>query len=145
MRGLPSAVNSRRCASSGSPAIQVAKPGEAMRLLSCMASFNRSFAGKKVSRSNAPSLSNAGFCTAWMSPVMSSDSPCRQAPSRIFASRMCSRDPMGSASMPNRLSSPETTDPTRSRSAPASASSSGDGAVNERNTESGMPVSAPGV
>ena len=76
MRGLPSGVNSRRCASSGSPVIQVAKPGEAMRLLICIASLRRSFAGKNVSRSNAPSLSNAGFCTAWMRPVMSSDRPC---------------------------------------------------------------------
>ena len=145
MRGLPSGVNSSRCASSGSPCIHVAKPGEAMRLLICIASLRRSFAGKKVSRSKAPNLSKAGFCTAWMRPVMSSDSPARHAPSRMLASRMCSREPMGSASMPSRLSRPETTDPMRSRSAPASANNSGEGGENDRSTDNGSPVSAPGV
>ena len=45
IRGLPSAVNSSRCASSGSPLIQVAKPGEAMSELMPIASLSRSFAG----------------------------------------------------------------------------------------------------
>ena len=70
-RGLPSGVYSRRCASSGSPFIQVAKPGEASRLLIAIASPRRSLGGKKVSRSKAPTLSKGGFCTALMSPAMS--------------------------------------------------------------------------
>ena len=55
--------------------LQVEKPGDAIRLLTCIASLSRSFAGKNVSRSNAPSLSNAGFWIAWISPVMSSERP----------------------------------------------------------------------
>ena len=79
MRGLPSGVNSSRCASSGSPSIHAAKPGEASRLLIAIASSSRSFAGKNVSRSNAPTLSNGGFCTAAISPAMSRLAPSRQA------------------------------------------------------------------
>ena len=76
MRGLPSGVNSSRCASSGSPVIHVAKPGDASRLFIGIASSSRSFAGKNVSRSNAPSLSNGGFCTASISAGQSSARPC---------------------------------------------------------------------
>ena len=45
MRGLPSGVASRRPMSSGSPSIHAAKPGEASRLLSAIASSKRSLAG----------------------------------------------------------------------------------------------------
>ena len=127
MRGLPSGVNSRRCASSGSPRVQVAKRGEASRLLIASASSMRSFAGKNVSRSSAPSLSMGGFCTLATSEARSTARPARQALSSRFDSRMCSRLCSGSASRPSSVSSPDTTEPMRSASAPLSAISSSGG------------------
>ena len=47
MRGLPSGVNSSRCASSGSPCIQVAKPGEAMQVVDLHRELEAVFRGKE--------------------------------------------------------------------------------------------------
>ena len=127
--------------------IQVAKPGEAMRLFSCIASLRRSFAGKNVSRSKAPSLSKGGFCTAWISAGHVERHALRARRPRGCSRAGCARaSRSGSASMPSRLSRPDTTEPTRSRSAPRVGQQlAARGGANERSTDSGRPVSAPGV
>ena len=55
--------------SSGSPSSQASKPGAARRLLSRVASSNRSFPGKNASRSSAPTLAIGGLWICWMMPV----------------------------------------------------------------------------
>ena len=145
IRGLPSASYSSDWTSSGSPSSQASKPGEASRLLIRSASSVRSFAGKKLSTSNTPTLSNGGFCTERISAARSRLSPWRQAASSSADSRMCSRLRIGSASMPSRPSSPATAEPTRSFSAVASLATTGSGAANERRIDSGRPALEPGV
>ena len=77
-------------------------------MFSFIARAKRSLAGKNVSRSITPTFWNGGDCTAWIRPAMSRSCPARQAWSRTFASRMCSRLEIGSASMPRSASRPET-------------------------------------
>ena len=134
MRGLPSGVYSRRCDVERLALRSTrAKPGEASRLLSAIASSSRSFAGKKVSRSNTPTLSNGGF---WIAPDQARRGRGRAARSRrrraSSDSRMCSRLRSGSASMPTSASRPETAAAMRSRSASASRRSPRAAAANER-------------
>ncbi len=62
------------------------------------ASSMRSFGGKKVSRSSAPSLSMGGFCTSATRVARSTARPARQALSSRFDSRIWSRLFSGSAS-----------------------------------------------
>ncbi len=114
-RGFPERVENRPATSSGSPSIQAANPGEASRLLSFIASANRSLAGENDSRSRTPTFWNGGDCTAWITPPMSKSSPPRQAWSRMFESRICSRLEIGSTSMPMSASRPETAEAIRSR------------------------------
>ena len=131
--------------SSGSPFIQAAKLGEAMMLLSAIASPKRSFSGKKVSRSKTPTCRKGGFCTAMISCAMSRSSPARQAFSRMVESRMCSRLRTGSASMPTRPSSADTVPWMRSRRVSASVSQSSVGALKLLRMLTGSPASEPGV
>ena len=74
-RGLPSGVWRSAPTSSGSPSSQASKPGAARRLLSRVASSKRSFAGKKASRSSAPTLVIGGVWICWMSPGRSRSRP----------------------------------------------------------------------
>ena len=77
--------------SSGSPSIHAAKPGDASRLLSAIASAKRSFAGKNVSRSITPTWSNGGVWICWISAA-EVEAPSRRARrARGCSRRACAR------------------------------------------------------
>ncbi len=145
IRGLPSASYSSDWMSRASPASQASNPGDASRPLMRSASSVRSFAGKKLSTSKTPILSNGGFCTERISAARSRLSPWRQAASSKADSRMNSRLRIGSASTPSRPSRPATAEPTRSLNAVASLAITGSGAANERRIDNGRPAFEPGV
>ena len=107
MRGLPSAVNSRRCTSSGSPLIQAAKPGEASRLLMRHRELEPLLRRKeRLQVEGAELVERPASARPGSGPSCRATVPVRHAPSRMFASRMCSRMLIGSASMPSRPAVP---------------------------------------
>ncbi len=140
-RGLPSAVYSSRATSSGSPSIQPAKPGEASRLLSRIASSS-----PLLGRVERLHVDHADALDRRLSGSAGSGRPCRgrgpaARPCRASCeSRMCSRLRIGSASMPTSASSPD--DGRRDPLAEQSASSSiaCGGAANDRSTVIGSPA-----
>ena len=144
-RGCPSVVYSSRCTSSGSPCIQAAKPGEAITLLICIASAIRSRCGATVSRSMMPILSNGGCCTCPIRAGSVSDFPCPQWCARMFESRMCSGERIGSGSMSSSVSSPLTAASIASWNASPDSRTSIGGAAIDLMIASGRPADDPGV
>ena len=141
-RPLPSGVYSIDWMSSGRPAPQAAKAGEASSPLSLRASFIRSPGGKNWSTSNTPSLRIGGV---WIIPTSVGRSSALPADHECWirlASRMCSRLDSGSASMPTRPSSPDTYP---SISSPTTSASSVSGTCSEPTMFSGVPDWDPGV
>ena len=131
--------------SSGSPCIQAANEGDATRPFSRMASAIRSLAGKNVSSSNTPSRRIGGSWICMSRVARSRSTDCLHACSTRFASRMCSRLWMGSASMPASTSRPDTRPSISSLSASSSWAAAPFGADRLPRTLSGIPAVEPGV
>ena len=106
--GLPSGVRSMAPMSSGGPDAQAANAGDASSPFRRMARAVRSAGGKNASSSNTPSLRSGGACTWPTSVARSRLRPATQLVSIRLASRMCSRDDSGSASMPTSPRRPAT-------------------------------------
>ncbi|NCA10215.1 hypothetical protein EBR56_00115 [bacterium] len=144
-RGLPSAVHRSRPTSSGSPASQASKPGAAATVLSRLASWKRSPAGKKFSRSRNPTRSTGGAGIARTSVPKSIFCPLFHRASTIEERSTCSRLRPGSASMPASARIPDTSDSIRSRRASGSSSTAAAGASRLSSIASGRPARLPGV
>ena len=133
-------VNSSRCTSSGSPFGPGREAGRGQQVVDRhrqREAVPRREEGVEVERADlCRTVASAPRRSAGMSSA-----PPRQALSRMFASRMCSRLCSGSASRPSD-SRPETTALTRSRSAAESPAVPPlpAAARNERSTDSGRPV-----
>ena len=133
--------------SSGSPSIQAAEAGRGEQVVELHRQLEALLGGIEAFEIHDADFVEAGRSgCARMSAAMSRSLPSRQARSRMFESRMCSRLWSGSASMPRRPSRPEAAALIRLRAAlrRRRASLAG-GASNERRTVSGRPALLPGV
>ena len=144
-RGLPAGDQSRRPTSSGSPSSQASKPGAAATVLSRVASWKRSPAGSKFSRSRNPTRSIGGVGIVRTSVPKSTFWPLFHRLSTIVERSTWSRLLPGSASMPTSARMPDTSDSIRSRRASGSASTSGGGASRLPSMAKGRPLRLPGV
>ena len=130
---------------SGSPSSQDAKPGEAMRLFSFIASAVRFASGMKLSISTTPTL-RIGGC--WMCRTRFSRVtfwPFFQQWATMLLIRICSGDCTGSASISMSPSMEETVLSMRSASVSASSMTSTGGQSSELRMDTGRPALLPGV
>ncbi len=131
--------------SSGCPSSQFLKLGDAMRLLSFIDSVILSLFGIKVSISKTPKVLKGGFCIDKISFPISKFWFLLQKYSKIFDNNICSRELIGSASIPIKPNIPLTIPCICSLINSDSSSQLVLGASNECKMETGVPASLPGV